>query len=301
VRSAPAGAKVDNRRGALLLAAAALVFTGEVTMVRLLGDAASNGQIVFSRAAVQLIVVATWIVLRDPGLARTARPRLHLLRGLTSLVCWWLYYRSFQVLDLGLATTLTFTTSLFVVAFAPLVLRERVGRARWLATAFGFGGVALASGVGSVALEAGIVYGLGAAAAAAVLVFLNRMLARTEATATIMLWIGVVATLGTLPGVLLDWRPLDAEALGLVLLAGALGTGGMVLTIEAYRVGEVSALAPFPYLRIVFALAAGYALFAERIAASTLAGAGVIIVCAFVASRGERRSRPREMVRHCRS
>ena len=286
---APTDMPVDNRRGAVLLAAAALVFTGEVTMVRLLGDAASNGQIVFARAAVQLFVVVVWIALRNPGLVRTARPGLHLLRGLTSLVCWWLYYRSFQALDLGLATTLTFTTSLFVVAFAPLVLHERVGPARWVATAFGFGGVALASGVGSVALEPGVVYGLGAAAAAAALVFLNRMLARTEATATIMLWIGVVATLGTLPGVVLGWRSLDVTEFGLVLLAGILGTGGMFLTIEAYRVGEVSALAPFPYLRIVFALVTGYVLFAEPVVLQTLAGATIIIVCALVAGRHENR------------
>lgn len=287
--AAAAAAPADNRRGALLLAAAALVFTGEVTMVRLLDGAASDGQIVFSRAAVQLVVVVVWIALRDPGLVRTARPRLHLLRGLTSLVCWWLYYRSFQTLDLGLATTLTFTTSLFVVALAPLVLREHVGAARWIATAFGFGGVALASGVGSLTLAPGVGYGLGAAAAAAALVFLNRMLARTEATATIMLWIGAVATLGTLPVLILDWRPLDAEALGLVLLAGALGAGGMCLTIEAYRVGEVSALAPFPYLRIVFALAVGYAVFSETVALPTLAGAGIVVACALVAGRGETR------------
>ena len=272
--------QIDNRRGALLLVAAAAIFTGEVIAVRLLGDGATSGQIVFSRGFVQLLVVGAWIALRDPGLVRTGRPGLHLARGLTSLVCWLLYYRSFQALDLALATTLTFTTSLFAVALAPLVLGERVGPARWVLTLLGFCGVALASGVTGVSFDPNILLGLGAALAGAVLIFLNRILSRTEKTPTIMLWISVVACLGTAPFAVLDWQPLDAKALILLAVAGGCGTVGMMLTIEAYRVGEVSALAPFPYTRIVFAIAAGALLFGETMSAATLAGAAIIVACA---------------------
>jgi len=287
---AVAVAAPDNRRGALLLIAAAAVFTADAAVVRLLGEHASMGQILFVRAFVQLAVVAVWITARDPALARTARPALHLVRGLTSLLCWWLYYRSFQVLDMALATTLTFTASLFVVAFAPLVLKEKVGRRRWIATALGFGGVALASGVGAASFDPGAILGLGAAAAAAVLVFLNRMLSRTEATLTIMLWIGAVASLGALPVALWDWRALETSDVALLALAGCLGTVGMFLTIEAYRCAEVSAMAPFPYLRIVFALIIGLVVFDELPSAAKLAGAAIIVACAFAETRaGPRR------------
>jgi len=286
---AAAAAPVDNRRGALLLVAAAAVFTAEVAVVRVIGEAASNQQIVFARALVQLLAVLALILAREPGLLRTARPGLHLARGLTSLVCWWLYYRSFQVLDLALATTLTFTTSLFVVAFAAPLLGETVGLRRWIMTVLGFGGVVVASGTGGPVLDPGILLGLAAAAAAAALVFQNRLLARTEATTTIMFYIGLVATLGTLPGALLSWQPLDAGPLTLVALAASLGTIGMFLTIEAYRVGEVSALAPFPYIRLVFAIAVGMLLFGESPTLSTLAGGAIIIACALAVSRHEHR------------
>jgi drug/metabolite transporter (DMT)-like permease len=277
----------DNGRGAILLACAAAAFTAEVTMVRQLSPMVSDAQVVFARAAVQLLTVGCWVLLRDPALARTRRPALHLARGLTSLACWALYYRSFQTLDLALATTLTFTTSLFVVALAGPVLGERVGLRRWGLTVLGFAGVALAAQPGAGGLEPGVLLGLASAGFASALVFLNRILSRTEATATIMLWIGIVATLGTLPGLIADGRIPGLADLALLGLAGGFGTLGMLLTVSAYRVGEVSALAPFPYLRLVFAIAAGWLVFAEMPDAATLGGGAIIVGCALLVGRTE--------------
>ncbi|MDT8345835.1 MAG: DMT family transporter [Thermohalobaculum sp.] len=284
-----AAAPTDNRRGALLLVAAAAVFTAEVVVVRLIGERAGSAQIVAARAVVQLVAVAAIILARNPRLFVTARPGMHLLRGLTSLVCWWLYYRSFQSLDMALATVLTFTTSLFVVALAAPLLGEAVGARRWAMTALGFAGVVLASGARGLDVEPGLLFGLGAAVSGAALVFQNRVLARTEATLTIMVYIALIATLGTAPVAALDWQPLGGATLALVALGGGLGTLGMFLTIEAYRTGEVSALAPFPYTRLVFAVAAGAVLFGEVPTPATLAGGALIIGCALAVSRHERR------------
>jgi drug/metabolite transporter (DMT)-like permease len=77
----------------------------------------------------------------------------------------------------------------------------------------------------------------------------------------------------------MDWRPLDATTAAMVFATASLGAIGMMLTIEAYRAGEVSALAPLPYLRLVFAIAVGMVLFAEVPTAAMLAGGGIIIVC----------------------
>ena len=285
-------APVDNLRGAALLTAGALFLTVEVIVVRTLGGYASDAQIVFARAVMQLAVVSAWIALRYPGALRTRRPALHLLRGLTSLVCWWLYYRSFQELDMALATLLTFSSSLFVVVLAGPVLGERVGALRWAVTILGFGGIALAAlpdltGVGASPL--GLAAGLGAALAAAALILQNRILARTEGTVTIMFYIGLVATLATLPAVLADWRALEAGTLALLALSGGLGTAGMLLTIEAYRVGEVSALAPIPYLRLVFSGVAGYLVFAEVPTPHALAGAVLILATVLISGRSEAR------------
>jgi len=281
-------APVDNRRGAALLVAAAAVFTADVTVIRYLSPEVPFGQIIFFRSLAQLLIVAIWIGVKSNLRYDSPRWRMLVLRGLTSLVCWWLYYASFQKLELALASTLTFTTSLFVVVMAPFVLSERIGWTRGLTTLFGFVGVLLASGATGLKVEPGVLLGLGSAFAAAILIFQNRVLARTEQTATIMFWIGLVATVGTAPGAALSWTVISLPDLAILALAGTLATLGMMLTVEAYRFGEVSALAPFPYARILFALGAGYFLFAEKIEAAELLGAGVIVLCGLLANEPKR-------------
>lgn len=279
-----------NLRGVLLLACAAVLFTMEATLVRISAPVANEAQIVFFRSAAQLVLSA--LVIGRMGAVRrlvTARPMLHLLRGVTSLATWWLYYISFRILDFALATTLTFTTSLFVVALAAPLLGERVGRMRWVATGVGFAGIAVAVGPTADASVTGVAIGLLGAAGGAVIVVLNRLLGRTEDTVTIMAWIGLVTTAGSAPVAWFLWEPMAFTDGLVVCLTGLLGALGMWLTIEAYRVGEASALAPVPYLRFVVAALIGIAFFGEYPTPSLLFGAMLVVIASFLAIHHERR------------
>ena len=283
---------INNRYGAALLVAAAGLFTLDVTVLRFLSPGLPFAQIIFFRSACQLVIVALWIGATQPALFGSTRwPRL-VLRGLTSLLCWWLYYASFQRLELALASTLTFTTSLFVVAMAPFVLGERIGVWRWLTTGAGFIGVILASKITGLNIEPGVLFGLGSAFAAAILIFQNRVLARTEHTATIMFWIGLVATVGTMPMAIASWAGLAVVDALLLVTASTLATVAMLLTVEAYRFGEVSALATFPYLRILFAIGVGYFVFAEIATPRELIGAAIIVICGLLANEKRRPAVP---------
>ena len=285
-------AATTNRYGAALLIAAAGLFTIDVTVLRFLSPDVPFVQIIFFRSLCQLVIVALWIGCTRPVLYRSIRwPKL-VVRGLTSLICWWLYYASFQTLNLALASTLTFTTSLFVVALAPFVLGEAIGLWRWLTTVLGFIGVVFASGVNGFAIETGVLFGLGSAFAAATLIFQNRVLARTEHTATIMFWIGLVATIGTMPMAIAGWTGLSLVDGLLLVAASTLATFGMLLTVEAYRFGEVSALATFPYVRILFAIAIGYLVFGEVAAPRELIGAAIIVICGLLANGNWRPAAP---------
>lgn len=286
-----ASSNINNRYGAALLIAAAGVFTADVAVLRFLSADVPFAQIIFFRSLSQLLIVTFWISVTRPALFRSKRWPQLALRGLTSLVCWWLYYASFQVLDLAFASTLTFTTSLFVVAMAPFVLSEKINLMRGFSTVLGFVGVIIASEVTDLTLKPGVLFGLGSAFAAAILIFQNRLLARTEHTATIMFWIGLVASAGTMPTAVSGWTDLSQSDGLLLMTAGTLGTLGMLFTVEAYRFGEVSALATFPYMRILFALTVGYFVFAETPSLGSVFGAAIIVSCGLLAS-DYRRQKP---------
>ncbi len=283
-----AGPIIDNRYGAVLLTAAAAVFTADVTVLRFVSPDVPFAQIIFFRSLCQLLIVAAWIAATRPDRFLSPRwPKL-VLRGATSLVCWWLYYASFQMLDLALASVLTFTTSLFVVALAPFIFGERIGLSRGLSTILGFVGVVIASEISGLRVEPGVLYGLGSAFAASLLIFQNRALARFEHTATIMVWIGLVASVGTFPMAVAGLSDIETPDVVLLITAGTLATFGMLLTVEAYRFGEVSALASFPYLRILFALLVGYVVFAEVASWREITGAIIVTICGVFAGRKER-------------
>jgi drug/metabolite transporter (DMT)-like permease len=275
----------------LLLAASALALTVETAILRAIADEASVAAIVFARSLAQLALGAALIAASGRGLAgaRPNRPGLQLVRGAASLASWWLYYFSFRVLEFAVATTLNFTTALMVAALAGAVMRERVGWARWAATLAGFAGVLLVVRPGGGGEAIGIAAGLGSAVFGVVIVFSNRALGLADRVETTMLWVGIVTALGTLgPALATGGWPAGA-GLGLLALAVTVGAAGLWLILEGFRVGEASALAPVPYLRLVFAVAIGWAWFGEFPDFWSLAGIAVIAASAALLAWAESR------------
>ena len=280
-----------NLRGVALLAASALVLTIETAILRAIAGEASVAVITFARSLAQLALGAALVAALGRGWAgaRANRPGLQLVRGLASLVSWWLYYFSFRVIEFAVATTLNFTTALMVAALAGTVMRERVGRARWAATLAGFAGVLLVVRPGGGGDLVGIAAGLGSAVCGVVIVFSNRALGLADRTQTTMLWVGIVTTLGTLgPAVATGGWP-TGTGLALLALAVTLGAFGLWLILEGFRVGEASALAPVPYLRLVYAVPIGWFWFGELPDALTFAGIAVIAASAALLAISEAR------------
>jgi drug/metabolite transporter (DMT)-like permease len=260
----------------------ALMATLEAVSLRALGSAVGMGQVLLFRSGVQLALVLLLALLlggRQLDLTvRTARLRLHLLRGALAAVSWWCYFMSLRTLPLALSTTLTFSTQLFVLWLAWPLLRERATRAQQLATLIGFAGVLVAAGlVDPSTLDLRVGFGIAASLMGALMVLITRSLSLTERTGTIMFYMALVVFLSAIPQCLLYWAPLDGTDMGLLCLAGVAGTLGAWTMVEAYRRAETAALAPFTYTRFVFAGALGYALFGDVVAPSTWAGAALIV------------------------
>lgn len=263
-----------------MVVASAIMATLESVCVRLLADGVSQGQILLLRSGTQLLLVLVVCLLRTGGIGvavRTRRLRQHLWRGGLAAVSWWCYFMSFKTLSLPLATTLTFSSQLFVLLLVWPMLRERVTRPQMMATLVGFFGVMVAARLFTPqSLDWHVGYGLASAVLGAVMLLMTRSLSFTDRTETIMFYMALVVFLSALPQCLLDWPALDTRLWSLLWMMGLSGTLGAWLMVEAYRRSEAPALAPFTYTRLVFAAVLGYLLFGERVATTTLAGAALI-------------------------
>lgn len=77
-----------------------------------------------------------------------------------------------------------------------------------------------------------------------------------------------------------------------LVMIGVLGTAGNATMTRAFKIGEMIAVAPVWYVRLIWAAILGYLLFAEVPATATWTGAAMIIGAGIYLSRLEvRRAR----------
>ena len=201
---------------------------------------------------------------------------------------------------LALAYTPLSTTSailqaapLMVMLGAALVLGERIGPRRWLAMAIGFAGVLLivkptTEGIAPSALLALL----------GMIGFAGRDLATRAAPARIhaaqlgLLGFAVVAVAGLVILAFETGPPALPTAFAALLICGTALCGfvGYTAITFAMRTGEVGAVAPFRYTRLIVALALAYTVFGERPDAFTLIGAGLIVGAGVFSLARERRA-----------
>ncbi len=277
-----------NALGALLLTGSWVFFTTEMVVVRFLSEDLSIAQIGVFRQATQVIALLPLVWWTGGAFLRTKRLPEHVARACCSSGGMFLFYLAFALLPLALVTTITFLQAMFVIVLATLFLGERIGPRRIGAVLVGFIGVLIVMRPGYVPLETGMFVALAGALVASLLMILTRSLSSTEGRLTIMFYsssmgLGLIA----IPAVF-AWHPIDVVHLPMLLLVGVAGTTGQFLMVGAYQVAEASALAPVDYIRLIFAVAAGYLVFSEIPDAWTWAGAAVILTAVGYATHRER-------------
>jgi drug/metabolite transporter (DMT)-like permease len=276
-----------NLRGALWAMLAVFFLTGMAASIKLAGQTMGVWQILVLRSAFAMVVILPLLAREGFDKVRTRRPVTHLIRsllgfgGITALVV------ALQHLDLALVTTLGFTRTLFVIVLAVLLLGETIRWRRWTATAVGFGGVIVCLQPGTEAFDSWMLVPLAMALCTAGVNVTIKRLTSTEAPVTILIWsYGVTLALSLVPAAL-AWRAPTLEELAIVgamSVCTALGQGCMVL---ALRAGEATAVTPFEYFRLLWAVLFGFVLFGDLPTLAMLGGAAIIVASTlYIAMRG---------------
>jgi drug/metabolite transporter (DMT)-like permease len=167
---------------------------------------------------------------------------------------------------------------LLMVVYAAIVLRERIGWASALTICIGLCGallIANPSGKG-FGLEAMLAFGAALAVAGRDLTtrHIDKAIPSLvlTLTATLVLTLGAAAYAAFGP-----WVASDSRTLMLLALSAVLITAALVAVTEAFRHGEVQAIAPLYYMQTVFALIATYAIFGVVPASPALAGMALVV------------------------
>lgn len=272
---------MDNLRGAALMVLAMLGFAIEDMFIKLLADRLPTWQIIvllgIGGAAVFGVILA---IRRENPFPRAALSRLVLLRNLGELIGTLCFVTALALVPLAQASAILQALPLAVTLGAALFLGEPVGWRRWAAICVGFLGVLLVIQPGFAGFDANALFAVAAVAGLTLRDLATRRIpaAMSSVQLSFLAFLTLIPAAGLLAvttggtGV----TPVPREWL---LLAGAVAMGVLSYTciVGAMRVGEVSFVTPFRYSRILFALALGFIVFAERPDALMLTGAVLIV------------------------
>ena len=125
--------------GILWMLAGGVAFTITGALIKHLSQTLPITVIVFFRMLVALILLLPWILHDRLNPFATSRPGLHLVRSITGFLSLTCLAYSLSRLDLADATAISFTTPLWMIVTAAVLLGEASDFRRWLATAIAFG------------------------------------------------------------------------------------------------------------------------------------------------------------------
>ncbi len=214
---------------------------------------------------------AAWRRAAAPPRARDQR-----LAGVALIAATGISVYGYALLPFSEASTLAFTGPIILTALGALALREKVPPRRWLAVGLGFAGmlVVLRPGGGLLRWEA--LVPISGALAYALYQVLVRRLRGVASESDAMIQGAIVGLVLLGPPMLLLWRPLAWGSVALVLLYTCIQSAALASLAAAVRRTEVSALAPWHYSRLVFALVLDALLFGRAPPLESLAGAALI-------------------------
>ncbi len=261
----PAERAHANRLGILWMVVAMTAFIGNDAMIKSLGERLPAAQMIVVRGvmAISLIAVVAWKMGAMARIADVARGWV-VLRASFEGIGTFLYLAALFQLPLANATAINLSSPLFIAVLAVVFLRERVDRLRWLTIMVGFVGVLMviqprAEGFNAYAwlcLFATLIYAF------------RDLLTRKipPATPSILVTLTTATVVWLMAVVILvyeGWKPMQWRDVGLLAIASVFLSAGYYAVIAAMRYGEVSVVAPFRYVGLLWALVLGYVVWGD--------------------------------------
>ncbi|WP_295015427.1 DMT family transporter [Tabrizicola sp.] len=269
----------DNHRGAVYMTGSMAGFAVEDVFVKAAARGLPLGQVLLTIGLLGMVTFAAMAARRGEALLPPAfRSRPMLIRCGFEITGRLFYGLAITLTALSTTSAILQATPLVVVAGAALVFGEKVSPQRWLAVLAGFAGVLVILRPGSDFSSLSLLAVVG------LLGFAGRDLATRAAPHGLSnrqlgaLGFAMLATAGAILLAVSGGARMPT-GLGLAHLAGGtvFGMAGYHALTHAMRTGEVSAVTPFRYTRLVFALVLAMALFGERPDLATWIGAGLVV------------------------
>lgn len=259
--------------------------------IRLAGNSLPAMQITFFRLFFGTLILLPLLLYKGRSSFVIKNKTGHFFRiviGFGAMASW--VYGASQT-SLPSITTISFACPLLVLPLAYLFLGEKSDWHRVLSVGAGFLGVMIiaffeTAGSGKVAgflsLHPGILFLFFAALLFAMSDILNKKMIATENLFSLLFYFYLGTALISLIPALLVWQPVSYEEVFYLLVLSIGGISILYCILKAADATEISSIAPYKYVELIFSIVIGYVVFKEVIKVSTIIGASLIIPSALL-------------------
>jgi drug/metabolite transporter (DMT)-like permease len=228
----------------------------------------------------------------DRDMFRVKNLPMQILRGVFLFGSTFFNFEALKTLQLAQTMSIAFFAPMVITALAGPLLGEWAGWRRWLAVGAGLAGVLVITRPGFGAFGLGHVFALGSMLSYAFYVIMTRHMGARETPESLIFYSALTPVVLMLPTVPTTASAPEGPLQWLVLLSlGFYGGFGHWLLIKAYRQATTAALAPYPYLQMVWMIAFGYLIFDQLPDRFTVAGATIIVISGLYIVHREHRLR----------
>ncbi|MBR3371326.1 MAG: DMT family transporter [Rhodobacteraceae bacterium] len=283
-------------QGIALRILAGFLLAAMMACVKVLSDSIPLGQIVFFRSFFGMVPLVVYlVVLREfPSGLRTRRPMGHILRSVLGGVSMFASFAAVARLTVAETTLLSYMSPLFMSFLAVLLMGERLTPARLAGLVLGLSAVLVLTlpeiaGDWNAERLTGIALGLCAGILTALAMLQVRHLTRTEHPGAIAFYFALIAAIGGLATLPLGWVMPQGLELVVLIAAGLFGGLAHIATTLSLKLAEASAIAPFEYLTLIWAVMTDLLLFGTPIGPAFFLSVPLLMTGAAVAANGSRR------------
>ena len=246
----------------LLMILSGVCFVAMHSAAKYLADEVHIFEIVFLRCALVVVILSPFLFKEGKKSLFTKQPKNQIYRIVTNSIAILLFFYGLSISPLSLATVLNFTAPIFTVIFAIIFLKEKLTTYRLISLVLGFIGVMCVLRPDLSLNLGGILVLLSSLVWASSLIFIKK-LTKTDSAVTISLYAGVGMMPATFAAAYPYLEEINFVQFLFILFIAVSGTTAQTLLNSALKRGDLSFLLPLDFLRLIWSVLLGIALFGE--------------------------------------
>jgi drug/metabolite transporter (DMT)-like permease len=260
--------KISNNIPSSLFAISLMIISGLFfvlmhSAVKYLSKEVHIFEIAFFRCALVIFVLAPIIFQQGKKIFKTKQPKVQFLRITTNSVAMLCFFYGISTTPLAQLTTLGFTVPIFATILAVIFMKEKIRLRRTTALIVGFIGTIIVMRP-DISIELGALLIIFSSFLWSICLIFIKKLTDTDSAVTISLYFGIGMIPATFALAFPVLEMIDLRQFIILIFIAITGTLAQTIMNSALEKGELALLLPFDFLRLIWSVLIGYALFSEE-------------------------------------